>query len=68
MSDILVVEDNARQRSEIAEALQQAGHRDIYSGLVGTLTMARTMKDPRREREILEARKKFLVRTSVPRP
>ena len=27
MSDILVVEDEAQQRSEIAEALQQAGHR-----------------------------------------
>jgi len=41
---------------------------NLYSGLVGTLTMARTMKDPRRARDILEAGKKFLIRTFVPKP
>jgi len=40
MSDILVVEDEAQQRSEIAEALQQAGHRvDTASG--GNQALAR---------------------------
>ena len=39
----------------------------LYSGLVGTLTMARTMKDPKRAREILEAGKKFLIRSFVPK-
>src|SRR6266852_4291696 len=46
----------------------QAKATNLYSGLVGTLTMARTMKDPRRAREILEAGKKFLIRTFVPKP
>jgi len=40
---------------------------NLYSGLVGTLTMARTMKDPRRAREILEAGKKFLIESFVPK-
>jgi len=40
MVDILVVEDEAKQRSEIAEALQQAGHRvDAASG--GNQALAR---------------------------
>jgi TetR/AcrR family transcriptional repressor of nem operon len=39
---------------------------NLYSGLVGTLTMARTMKDPTRAREILEAGKKFLMASFVP--
>ncbi len=34
---------------------------NLYSGLVGTLTMARTMKDPAKAKEILDAGKKFLV-------
>lgn len=33
---------------------------NLYSGLVGTLTMARTMKDPIKAREILESGKQFL--------
>jgi AcrR family transcriptional regulator len=43
----------------------QARATNLYSGLVGTLTMARTMKDPRRSREILEAGKKFLMESFV---
>ncbi|HZE96101.1 MAG TPA: TetR/AcrR family transcriptional regulator [Planctomycetota bacterium] len=39
---------------------------NLYSGLVGTLTMARTMKDPKRAREILESGKKFLMESFVP--
>ena len=39
---------------------------NLYSGLVGTLTMARTMKDAKRAREILEAGKKFLIESFVP--
>jgi TetR/AcrR family transcriptional repressor of nem operon len=39
---------------------------NLYSGLVGTLTMARTMKDPKRAREILESGKRFLIQTFVP--
>jgi len=39
---------------------------NLYSGLVGTLTMARTMKDPKRAREILEAGRKFLIGAFVP--
>lgn len=41
---------------------------NLYSGLVGTLSMARTMKDPRRAREILESGKRFLIQTFVPKP
>ncbi|MGE8720775.1 hypothetical protein ACO2KH_05520 [Leptospira terpstrae] len=33
---------------------------NLYSGLVGTLTMARTMKDPIKSREILLAGREFL--------
>ncbi len=33
---------------------------NLYSGLVGTLTMARTMKDPVKSKEILDAGKAFL--------
>jgi AcrR family transcriptional regulator len=40
---------------------------NLYSGLVGTLTMARTMKDPKRAREILESGKNFLIMTFVPK-
>lgn len=40
---------------------------NLYSGLVGTLTMARTMKDPKRAREILDAGRRFLIQTFVPR-
>jgi AcrR family transcriptional regulator len=40
---------------------------NLYSGLVGTLTMARTMKDPTRAREILESGKKFLIETFAPK-
>lgn len=40
---------------------------NLYSGLVGTLTMARTMKDPRRAREILVSGKKFLIENYVPK-
>jgi len=40
---------------------------NLYSGLVGTLTMARTVKDHRRAREILESGKKFLIQSFVPR-
>jgi TetR/AcrR family transcriptional repressor of nem operon len=40
---------------------------NLYSGLVGTLTMARTMKDPKRAREILDSGKKFLTQTFVPK-
>ena len=47
------------------ESLSKATN--LYSGLVGTLTMARTMKDPKRAREILESGKKFLIDTFVPR-
>lgn len=47
---------------------RQARATNLYSGLVGTLTMARTMKDPRRALEILEAGKRFLLRTFVPKP
>lgn len=39
---------------------------NLYSGLVGTLSMARTMKDPRRAREILESGKRFLIKNFVP--
>lgn len=38
---------------------------NLYSGLVGTLSMARTMKDPRRAREILESGKRFLIQNFV---
>jgi|SRR5579862_58406 len=41
---------------------------NLYSGLVGTLTMARTMKDPKRAREILDSGKKFLIETFAPKP
>ncbi|BBN60644.1 TetR/AcrR family transcriptional regulator [Hydrogenovibrio marinus] len=34
---------------------------NLYSGLVGTLTMARTMSDPKKAKEILESGKKFLI-------
>lgn len=34
---------------------------NLYSGMVGTLTMARTMKDPKRARRILDAGKGFLI-------
>jgi hypothetical protein len=44
----------------------QAKATNLYSGLAGTLTMARTMRDPRRAREILESGKKFLIETFVP--
>lgn len=44
----------------------QAKATNLYSGLVGTLTMARTMKDPKRAREILETGKKFLTEAFVP--
>ena len=40
---------------------------NLYSGLVGTLTMARTMKDPKRAHEILETGKKFLIRSFAPK-
>lgn len=40
---------------------------NLYSCLVGTLTMARTMKDPKRAKEILESGKRFLIDTFVPR-
>lgn len=40
---------------------------NLYSGLVGTLSMARTMKDPRRAREILESGKHFLIQNFVPK-
>ncbi len=36
---------------------------NLYSGLVGTLTMARTMKDQAKAREILEAGREFLKRS-----
>ena len=39
---------------------------NLYSGLVGTLTMARTMKDPNRARQILKSGKEFLTRTFAP--
>ena len=39
---------------------------NLYSGLVGTLSMARTMKDPRRAREILDSGKRFLIQNFVP--
>lgn len=45
----------------------QAKATNLYSGLVGTLTMARTMKDPRRAREILESGRKFLLQTFAPK-
>lgn len=41
---------------------------NLYSGLVGTLTMARTMKDPKRAREILEAGRKFLIGSFTAKP
>jgi TetR/AcrR family transcriptional repressor of nem operon len=34
---------------------------NLYSGLVGTLAMARTMKDPNHARRILSAGKRFLI-------
>jgi TetR/AcrR family transcriptional repressor of nem operon len=40
---------------------------NLYSGLVGTLTMARTMKDSRRATEILESGKRFLIETFIPK-
>jgi hypothetical protein len=40
---------------------------NLYSGLVGTLTMARTMKDPKRATEILESGKRFLIETFAPK-
>src|SRR5579862_8217694 len=45
----------------------QAKATNLYSGLVGTLTMARTMKDLKRAREILESGKRFLSATLVPK-
>ncbi|MDF3822326.1 TetR/AcrR family transcriptional regulator [Leptospira sp. 96542] len=36
---------------------------NLYSGLVGTLTMARTMKDTAKAREILEAGREFLKKS-----
>jgi TetR/AcrR family transcriptional repressor of nem operon len=45
----------------------QAKATNLYSGLVGTLTMARTMKDQKRAREILESGKRFLIATFVPK-
>jgi TetR/AcrR family transcriptional repressor of nem operon len=40
---------------------------NLYSALVGTLTMARTMKDPKRAHEVLEAGRRLLVQTYAPR-
>lgn len=38
---------------------------NLYSALVGTLTMARTMKDPVKAREILKSGKEFLIEQFV---
>lgn len=38
---------------------------NLYSGLVGTLTMARTMKDPVKAREVLKAGRDFLIEQFV---
>jgi TetR/AcrR family transcriptional regulator, transcriptional repressor for nem operon len=40
---------------------------NLYSGLVGTLTMARTIKDPELARKTLEAGREFLIRSFVPK-
>ncbi|MFL5814361.1 MAG: TetR/AcrR family transcriptional regulator [Bdellovibrionia bacterium] len=40
---------------------------NLYSSLVGTLTMARTMKDPKRARNILESGKRLLIQSYVPK-
>ena len=40
---------------------------NLYSGLVGTLAMARTLKDPKSAHDILESGKKFLIQNFVPR-
>lgn len=44
-----------------ASAQRRAKAFNLYSGLVGTLAMARTMKDPARARRILNAGKAFLI-------
>lgn len=44
----------------------QAKALNLYSSLVGTLAMARTMKDKKRAMEILEAGKRFLISTFTP--
>ncbi len=46
--------DNSRE-----DCLEKA--LNLYSGLVGTLTMARTMKEPAKARQILSAGRKFLT-------
>lgn len=38
---------------------------NLYSGLVGTLTMARTMKDPVKAREILKTGRDFLIKNFI---
>ena len=38
---------------------------NLYSGLVGTLTMARTMKDPVKAREILRTGQEFLIQNFI---
>lgn len=40
---------------------------NLYSGLVGTLSMARTMKDPKRAKIILESGKQFLIQSFAPK-
>jgi len=57
-------------RVDLQARLEKVSHAkatNLYSGLVGTLSMARTMKDPRRAREILEFGKQFLIQNFVPK-
>ncbi len=45
----------------------QAKAINLYSGLVGTLTMARTVKDPALARETLAVGRSFLIQNFVTR-
>jgi TetR/AcrR family transcriptional repressor of nem operon len=45
----------------------QAKAFNLYSSLVGTLAMARTMKDRRQSTAILDAGKRFLIKTFAPK-
>jgi hypothetical protein len=56
------------QFPEDTDERSRARAMNLYSGLVGTLTMARTMKDPVHACEILESGKQFLITNFVRQP
>lgn len=53
------------QSAQYSESENYVRALNLYSALVGTLAMARTMKDSKKAHEILEAGKKFLIEQYV---